>query len=25
VLAAQKNNWLEFVDAIRHITGIENA
>ena len=25
VLAAQKNHWLEFVDAIRNITGIENA
>src|SRR5262245_42671185 len=25
VLAEQKNHWLEFVDAIRHITGIENA
>src|SRR5262245_61902110 len=25
VFAAQRDNWLEFVEAIRRITGIENA
>jgi PadR family transcriptional regulator, regulatory protein PadR len=23
-LAAQRNNWLEFIEAVRRITGIEN-